>query len=72
MSKQTNYKMVYKNNSYWNMKEDNIKDGPYCSVCWDKEKIPIRLTQCPVNKDFYNCGNCNNEYCVHNIEQYNT
>lgn len=70
LSLQTNFNMIYEKNSYWNLKEDGTKEGPYCSVCWDKDKVAIRLTQSPVNRDFYKCGNCDNDCCVHNIEKY--
>lgn len=70
LQKQADLEMVFEKNSYWNIKSDGTKEGPYCSVCWDKNKSVIRLTTNPVNTDFYKCGNCNNEYCVHNIEQY--
>ena len=70
LSQQAQLEMVYENNSYWNLKEDGTKEGPYCSVCWDKEQIAIRLTNNVVNRDFYKCGNCNNDCCVHNIETY--
>lgn len=70
LSLQANFNMIYEKNSYWNIKENETKEGPYCSVCWDKDKIAIRLTQSAASRDFYKCGNCDNEYCVHNLEQY--
>lgn len=68
--KQKLYDMSYDKNCYWNVKEDKTKEGPYCSVCWDRNKLPIRLTQSAVNRVFYTCGNCKNEYCIENIELY--
>ncbi len=70
LSMQSKFNMTYEKNSYWNIKDDGTNEGPYCSVCWDKEQIAIRLTNNVVNRDFYKCGNCNNDYCVHNIEKY--
>lgn len=63
------YNMVFEDNAYWNVKENGKYEGPYCSVCWDCKKIPIRLSQ-NTNTDFYKCGQCKNEVCVHNIHQY--
>ncbi len=70
LSEKQQYDMVFEKNSYWNIKEDGTKEGPYCSACWDKNKLAIRLTNSPANRDFYTCGNCKNEYCVDNISKY--
>lgn len=65
-----NHNMIFKNNCYWNIKEDGIEEGPYCSVCWDDSQTAVRLTRSAVNRDFYICGKCKHEVCVHNIEDY--
>lgn len=69
LDKRENYNMQYEDNCYWNVNEDGTKEGPYCSVCWDKNKIAIRLTQNPNFKHYFNCGSCNNEFYVKDYKQ---
>ena len=38
--------LTYQNNAYWINKEGK-KDGPFCSRCWDKDMLLIRLHTCP-------------------------
>lgn len=37
------YNMQFKNNTYWNIKEDGKKEGPYCPTCWDADGKAVRL-----------------------------
>ena len=70
LNKKENYNMIIGDNCYWNLKEDSTKEGPYCTVCWDKENIPIRLTQNMVaNRHYFTCGNCKNEFYINNYGQ---
>ncbi len=38
--------LIYENNAYWINKEGK-KDGPFCSRCWDKDMLLIRMHTCP-------------------------
>ena len=70
LDKRNSYNMTIGDNCYWNIKEDGTKDGPYCTVCWDKENTSIRLTQNMVaNKHYFTCGNCKNEFYINNYGQ---
>lgn len=40
----TSEDITYGHNTYWK-KYDGGLDGPYCTCCWDSEKLLIRLTQ---------------------------
>jgi len=35
--------LEYKNNAYWSKKDDDSKDGPFCSRCWDVDKNLVHL-----------------------------
>lgn len=54
-------------NTYWMIKENGTKDGPFCMRCWDKNKDLIRLNnlgdvdQCPECKNFYRFGRGSDE-----------
>lgn len=56
-------KLLFENCVYWCIKEDNTKDGPYCPVCWDKDKKLIRLPEIVNSMGYgpirscYVCGN---------------
>ena len=39
LTKKLEFEMPY----YWHNKEDGAKDGPFCQLCYDKEKKLIRL-----------------------------
>ena len=66
LSKKEKYNMEYQDNCYWNIRNDGTKDGPYCSVCWDKEHKAIRLSK-TLNETLYACGNCNNQFFTRNV-----
>lgn len=48
--------LIYKNEAYW-MVVNDVKDGPFCSRCWDKEQDLIRLHPMG-NPSHYDCPNC--------------
>lgn len=35
----------FENCVYWDINQEGIKDGPYCPVCWDKDKKLVRLPE---------------------------
>jgi hypothetical protein len=49
--------LVYENNTYWIQIEDDKKDGPFCSHCWDKNKELIRMHPCG-NPAYSQCPEC--------------
>ncbi len=51
--------LVYENNAYWIVNNDK-KDGPYCTCCWDDSKKTIRMQPCG-NPDCFDCPKCNNK-----------
>ena len=53
---ETKESLKYENNAYWIIR-DNIKDGPYCSRCWDVEKNTVRLKPSG-NPAFHSCPEC--------------
>lgn len=40
-----NKNIVFENGAYFELKQDGTKDGPFCSVCWEKDKKLIRLKE---------------------------
>ncbi|MDD4594715.1 MAG: hypothetical protein PHY33_06360 [Methanobacteriaceae archaeon] len=36
-------KLLFKDNAYYLEQKDKEPDGPFCSVCWDRDKKLIRL-----------------------------
>jgi len=52
----TKENLIIENNAYW-MLENDKKDGPFCTCCWDAEQKLIRMHPCG-NPAFYNCPNC--------------
>lgn len=53
-----NKSLTFENNCYWT-NEDNKKDGPFCSCCWDDNKKTIRMLPC-ANKAYFECPKCRN------------
>ena len=49
--------LIPEDNVYWTQK-DNIKDGPFCTCCWDSERILMRLHK-GHNSDRMHCPKCN-------------
>lgn len=62
LSKRQNFNMVFENNRYFNVKEDNSREGPYCSNCWDSDKMAIRLQHFNPHSEgeCYVCPRCKN------------
>lgn len=56
-------KLIFKNNSYY-MKDNEKEDGPFCSVCWDKDRKLVRMHKdssyymyrwiCPIDNSVFN------------------
>lgn len=69
LNKKENYNMIIGDNCYWNLKDDGTKEGPYCTVCWDKERVAIRLTQDVELKHYHKCGSCKHEVYIKNYKK---
>ncbi len=54
--------VVYESNAYWTTENDK-KDGPYCSHCYDKEKLLIRMPD-NLNHAYATCSECKNTYQI--------
>lgn len=52
----------YENNAYW-LIEENKKDGPFCSRCWDVEKNTVRLKS-SANPAFRSCPECKTSFQI--------
>lgn len=52
----TKASLNYENNAYWITNEEK-KDGPFCSRCWDVEKNTVRLKP-SANRAFHSCPEC--------------
>lgn len=50
--------LKFERNVYWNEKPDGTKEGPFCSKCWDKEKLLVRMTTMG-NPQYHRCPACN-------------
>lgn len=61
--------LILENNVYW-IKKDEVKDGPFCTRCYDKEKNLIRMQHHPAQYydgekcigASYKCPECKNIY----------
>jgi len=54
-------KLEFETPYYWHNKEDRTKDGPFCQLCYDKEKKVIRLQ--PTSKQgLWECFSCNKTF----------
>ena len=62
LSQRQEFNMVFENNRYFNVKEDNTRDGPFCTNCWDSHQVAIRLQHFNENTkhDCYICPKCEN------------
>lgn len=56
---ETKASLIFEKNAYW-IEQEEVKDGPFCSCCWDDNKKPIRMQPCG-NPAFYNCPKCTNK-----------
>lgn len=54
--------LIFEKNAYW-INNDNKKDGPFCSCCWDDHKKTIRM-QPEGNPAYYSCPKCNNKRVI--------
>lgn len=43
LSFRDDYNMVFEGTCYWNVKDGETKDGPFCPTCWDKDRKAIRM-----------------------------
>lgn len=50
-------KLELADNHYWLKNEDKL-DGPYCTKCWDKEQLLIRVPVYDNNEYEFICPNC--------------
>lgn len=50
--------LKFERNVYWNEKTDGTKEGPFCSKCWDKEKLLVRMTTMG-SPQYHRCPACN-------------
>lgn len=57
--------LIYENNAYWFIKEQD-KDGPFCSRCWDKDKTLLRMHPCG-NPAYSECPECETRINTHPI-----
>lgn len=53
----TKASLVFEASAYWAINGD-LKDGPFCSRCWDVEKNTVRLKPVAHNKSFSTCPEC--------------
>lgn len=49
-------KVLPEGNLYW-LEEDGVKDGPFCTCCWDSEGKLLRLHKSPVSGRMH-CPKC--------------
>lgn len=50
-------KLELKDNHYW-LKTKNDVDGPYCTKCWDKDQLLIRVPVYNNNEYQFECPSC--------------
>lgn len=39
--------LIFRDNMYWQKQDDKTEDGPYCSGCYDKQGIQVRMHEFP-------------------------
>lgn len=66
LSRKLEHNMIFENKVYWDVKEDETKDGPYCPVCWDRDCKAIRLGPLQVAgpNSTHHCYVCKNNIVV--------
>ena len=57
-------KLIPENNAYWLKGENDSKDGPFCTRCWDKDNKLIRLYSSPQRDLFGRCPECDNIFQI--------
>lgn len=50
-------RLIPEKNTYWLKKENNFRDGPFCTSCWDAEFKLIRLHKDTDNQEL-RCPKC--------------
>lgn len=58
LQKQKQYNMVFENDLYWNVKENEEKEGPYCTKCWDSQRKSIRMHNSAGSMGTGHCYKC--------------
>ena len=60
LSKRNSHNMCFskEDNCYYDIKNDNEKDGPFCSKCYDTIQKPVRMLNYH-KQGMYKCPNCN-------------
>ncbi|MCM1265979.1 MAG: hypothetical protein NC200_07245 [Candidatus Gastranaerophilales bacterium] len=58
LSKKIDFDMHFENDAYWNMNSNSKKEGPFCSACWDKSQMAVRMKS---NTYTYECPVCQNK-----------
>lgn len=51
----TDQSLTFEDNFYWRKAPEGPKDGPFCSACWDREKVLVRLQRV---SNCYGCPCC--------------
>ena len=51
------HNFVFENNLYWDVNSDGLREGPYCSACWDNASKAIRMHKV-LKSDEYTCPVC--------------
>lgn len=55
--------VVYEDNAYW-VAENDKKDGPFCSHCYDKDKTLIRMPDRTKTNAYTTCPECKNTFNI--------
>jgi len=54
-------KLMWEKPYYW-LVENDVKNGPYCQLCYDKEKQLIRLQEMTNAQGMWECFHCKSVY----------
>ena len=57
LAEKTAHRFVFENNMYWDLKPDGVREGPYCTSCWDNCGKAIRMHKSRTN-ELYDCPIC--------------
>lgn len=57
LAKKESHNFVFENNMYWDRREDGLREGPYCTSCWDNNGKSIRMHNC-LDNDLHTCPVC--------------
>lgn len=61
-----------KGDAYYLKKDNGVEDGPYCTRCWDKDKLLIRCRvweEAYTNKLVCDCPECNSQGYLKNSDE---